>query len=404
MKIDETVNAATDSVTRHRVFTELVQPEAYSARRLRVALVAPPYFDVPPSAYGGIEAVVADLADALVASGHEVTLLGAGQSGTAAQFQPLWDRPVPELLGKPFPELVHALKGRRAVEQLAATDGVDIVHDHTLAGPLNAVAYRELGIPVVVTAHGPVHGDLHDYYRDLRSDVNLVAISDRQRTLAPDLNWVGRVHNALRIDDWPFRADKEDYALFLGRFTADKGPDLALRAAHQADVPLVLAGKRTEPAEKAYFRETVQPLLGESDFLFGQADARAKRSLLGGARCLVFPVQWEEPFGMVMIEAMACGTPVVALRRGAVPEVVVDGVTGFICDDPGDLGDAIQHASLLDPRACRRHVEANFGVEQLGLGYEYIYRRALGRMPQPDGLRETPTRPGSDRQITEMSA
>jgi hypothetical protein len=118
----------------------------------------------------------------------------------------------------------------------------------------------------------------------------------------------------------------------------------------------------------------------------------------------VFPVQWEEPFGMVMIEAMACGTPVVALRRGAVPEVVVDGVTGFICDDPRDLADAIQHASLLDPRACRRHVEANFGVEQLGFGYEQIYRRALDAVPQPDGLRETSTRPRSDRKITEMSA
>ena len=404
MTIDETIIAATDSVTRRRVFAEPVEPGGHPRQRLRIALVAPPYFDVPPSAYGGVEAVVADLADALVASDHEVTLFGAGQPGTTAQFQPLWDRTVPELLGKPFPEVVHALKVRRAVERLATTVGVDIVHDHTLAGPLNAVAYRELGIPMVVTAHGPVHGDLHDYYRDLGSDVNLVAISDRQRALAPDVNWVGRVHNAVRIDDWPFRADKEDYALFLGRFAPDKGPELALRAAHQADVPLVLAGKCTEPDEKAYFRETIRPLLGDGDYLLGQADAPAKRSLLGGARCLVFPVQWEEPFGMVMIEAMACGTPVVALRKGAVPEVVVDGVTGFICDDPRDLADAIRQASLLDPRACRRHVKTNFGVEQLGFGYQRIYRQALGPMPQPGGLRETSTRPGSDRQITEMTA
>jgi glycosyltransferase involved in cell wall biosynthesis len=366
-------------------------------------MVAPPYFDVPPRAYGGIEAVVADLADALVARGHEVTLLGAGQPGTAARFLPLWDRTVPELLGTPLPEVIHALRVRCAIEQLAATDGVDVVHDHTLAGPLNAVAYRELGIPMVVTAHGPVHADMHDYYRDIGADVDLVAISDRQRTLAPDLNWVGRVHNALRIDDWPFRAEKEDYALFLGRLTPDKGPDLALRAAHQADVPLVLAGKCTEPAEKAYFRETVQPLLGDRDSLFGQVDAPAKRSLLAGARCLVFPVQWEEPFGMVMIEAMACGTPVVALRRGAVPEVVVDGVTGFIGDDPGDLAELIGRAATIDPAACRQHVAANFGVEQLGLGYERIYRRTLGAMPQPGGLK-TPARPRLDRQIIEVSA
>lgn len=404
MTNDETANAATDSATRRRLFSELAEPDINAGRRLRIVMVAPPYFDVPPRAYGGIEAVVADLADALVANGHEVTLLGAGQPGTAAQFQPLWDRTVPELLGKPFPELAHALKGRRAIEQLATTSGVDLVHDHTLAGPLNAVAYRELGIPLVVTAHGMVHDDLHDYYRDLRSDVNLVAVSERQRTLAPDLNWVGRVHNALRIDDWPFRADKDDYALFLGRFTADKGPDLALRAAHQAGIPLVLAGKCTEPAEKAYFSEAVRPLLGDSDSLFGQADALAKRSLLGGARCLVFPVQWEEPFGMVMIEAMACGTPVVALRRGAVPEVIVDGVTGFACDDPSDLGDAIRQASLLEPSACRRHVEANFGVEQLGFGYERVYRRVLRTPSQPNGLRETPPRLGPVPEIMEVSA
>ena len=406
MTIDETGYAASGSVARCRrgSFLGSAEPDPVLGQRLRVALVAPPYFDVPPRAYGGIEAVVADLADALVARGHDVTLLGAGQPGTAARFVPLWDRAVPELLGTPLPEVVHALKVGHAVERLAATDGVDVVHDHTMAGPLNAVAYQDRGIATVVTAHGPVHTDMHDYYRYIGADVDLVAISDRQRTLAPALNWVGRVHNALRVEDWPFRAEKEDYALFLGRFTPDKGPDLALRAAHQAGVPLVLAGKCTEPAEKAYFRETVQPLLGDRDSLYGQADAPAKRSLLAGARCLIFPVQWEEPFGMVMIEAMACGTPVVALRRGAVPEVVVDGVTGFICDDPSDLAELIGRATTIDPSACRRHVEANFGVEQLGLGYERIYRRALAAMPQPDRLALTPAWPRPDRQIQEVSA
>jgi len=404
MKIDEPRNAARDSAYRRGVFTDLTELDSQSVQQLRVALVAPPYFDVPPSAYGGVEAVVADLADALVASGHDVTLLGAGQPGTAARFVPLWDRTVPELLGTPFPEVVHTLKVRRAIERLATSDGVDIVHDHTLAGPLNAVAYRELGIPMVVTAHGPVHADLHDYYRYLGADVNLVAISDRQRTLAPDLNWAGRVHNALCVDDWPFRAEKDDYALFLGRFIADKGADLALRAAHHAGMPLVLAGKCTEPHEKAYFRNTVQPMLGANDYLFGQVDAVAKRELLAGARCLVFPVQWEEPFGMVMIEAMACGTPVVALRQGAVPEVVVDGVTGFTCDDPGDLAELIGRAATIDPSACRAHVAAMFGVEQFGSGYERIYRRALRAMPQRDGPPETSGRSRPDLQMMEVGA
>jgi glycosyltransferase involved in cell wall biosynthesis len=167
--------SGTDFIAR----TDAVDP-------LRIVLVAPPYFDVPPKGYGGIEAVVADLADALVARGHKVTLLGAGEPGTAAQFVPLWDRAVPDRLGQPYPELMHALKARRAITRIAETDGVDIVHDHTFAGPLNARIYRALGLPTVVTVHGPIDNDLYPYYRELGGDIGLVAISDRQRELAPD--------------------------------------------------------------------------------------------------------------------------------------------------------------------------------------------------------------------------
>lgn len=346
--------------------------------RFRIAMVVPPYFDVPPKAYGGVEAVVADLVDSLVARGHDVTLLGAGEPGTKAKFIPVWDRALPERLGEPFPEVVHALKVRRAIERIAATSGVDLVHDHTFAGPLNAPAYRGLGLPTVVTVHGPVDDDdCSRYYRELGKDVSLVAISDRQRELAPDLNWVGRVHNALHVDQWPFQADKGDYALFLGRFTRTKGPHLALQAAHAAGIPLVLAGKCSEAPELAYFEKEVRPLLTDRDHVFGLADAAAKRKLLAGARCLLFPIGWEEPFGMVMIEAMVCGTPVVALRGGAVPEVVVDGVTGRICDDPAELPAAIAEVRELDPAACRAHVEANFGAGTLGRGYEQVYHQIL---------------------------
>lgn len=359
------------SGTDFAIPTEAVEP-------MRIALVAPPYFDIPPKGYGGTEAVVADLADALTARGHVVTLLGAGQSGTTAQrFIPLWESTVPDRLGQPYPEIMHAVKVRRAIERLAETDGIDLVHDHTFAGPLNAAVHRSLGLPTVLTMHGPIDDDLYPYYRELGTDVGLIAISDRQRELAPDLNWVGRVHNALRISDWPFRSDKGDYALFLGRYAPYKGAHLALDAAHAAGVPLVLAGKCDEPAERAYFEEYVRPRLTDKDHVFGQADAVSKRKLLAGARCLLFPVQWEEPFGMVMIEAMACGTPVVALRGGAVPEVVVDCVTGFVCDHPDELADAVAKTHTLDPAACRRHVAAHFAVGQFGSGYERIYRDVL---------------------------
>lgn len=352
-----------------------------ASRPLRVVLVAPPYFDVPPKGYGGTEAVVADLADALVARGHRVTLLGAGTPGTAADFVPLWDTTLPDRLGEPYPEVMHTLKARRAVADIVQSAGADIVHDHTFAGPLNAQAYRALGLPTVVTVHGPIDTDLEPYYRELGDDAGLIAISDRQRELAPHLNWVGRVHNALRVEDWPFAADKKDYALFLGRYAPYKGAHLALEAAHRAGVPLVLAGKCDEPSEKAYFEEYVRPRLTDNDRVFGAADAAAKRELLAGARCVLFPVQWEEPFGMVMTESMACGTPVVALRGGAVPEVIVDGVTGIICDEPAELPDAIGAVGALDPAACRRHVAANFSVSQFGAGYEQIYRRMVDRRP-----------------------
>jgi glycosyltransferase involved in cell wall biosynthesis len=143
--------------------------------------------------YGGIEAVVADLADALVARGHDVTLLGAGEPGTSARFVPLWDRTVPARLGEPYPEVMHALRVRREIARIAETEGVDIVHDHTFAGPLNAPAYKALGLPTVVTVHGPIDDDLYQYYRELGDEVGLIAISDRQRELASELNWVGRV-------------------------------------------------------------------------------------------------------------------------------------------------------------------------------------------------------------------
>lgn len=359
---------------------------------LRIVLVAPPYFDIPPKGYGGTEAVVADLADTLTARGHRVTVLGAGAPGTAARFQPLWERTLSERLGQPYPEIMHALKVRHAIERLADTEGVDIVHDHTFAGPLNAPLYRKLGLPTVATVHGPIDEDLYPYYRELGDDIGLIAISDRQRELAPDLNWVGRVHNALRIDDWPFNTAKKDYALFLGRYAPYKGAHLALEAAHAAGMPLVLAGKCSEPPEIAYFDEQVKPLLTDSDHVFGMADAQAKRKLLAEARCLIFPIQWEEPFGMVMIEAMACGTPVVALRGGAVPEVVVNGVTGVICDAPEELPAAMEKARDLDPAACRKHVAAHFGVGRFGAGYEQIYRNVM-RQGRRMTLREVLTEP-----------
>jgi glycosyltransferase involved in cell wall biosynthesis len=348
-----------------------------SGASLNIVMVAPPYFEVPPSGYGGVEAVVAQLTDALTARGHRVTLLGAGRPGTTGRFIKVWDDILAERLGEPFPEVLHALKVRRIITELARTEHIDIVHDHTFAGPLNAPMFSALGIPTIVTVHGPVDGEPQEYYRELGDSAQLIAISDRQRALAPDLNWIGRVHNAVRPIEFPLQTKKQDFALFLGRYAPYKGPDLALHAAHAANIPLVLAAKMNEQPEKDYFNSAVRPLLTDRDCVFGEADAVAKRLLLSSARCLLFPIRWEEPFGIVMIEAMACGTPVVALRGGAVEEVLEDGVTGIICDDPAELPAAIAEVGKIDPLACRRRVMERFSVGHLGVGYENAYYAAL---------------------------
>jgi glycosyltransferase involved in cell wall biosynthesis len=347
------------------------------ARQLHIAMVAPPYFDVPPTAYGGIETVVADLVDALVDRGHKVTLIGAGRHATKAQrFVATYDVGPAERLGEPMPEIVHAAK----VAGILDTIDVDVIHDHTMAGPLLA---RGRLTPTVVTAHGPVQGDPGDYYRALDDTVQLVAISDVQRACAPDLAWSARVHNAIRAQTFPFRAEKEDYALFLGRFHPEKSPHIAIDAARAAGMPIVLAGKCTEPIERAYFIREIEPRIDKDVTVFGVADTMAKRRLLSRAAFMLFPISWEEPFGLVVIEAMACGTPVVALRRGAVPELIVDGQTGIIVDEPDELPAAIAQVHGIDPAACRKHVEANFTVEVMAAGYEDVYRKALAGAPGP---------------------
>jgi len=340
---------------------------------LRIAIIAPPWFELPPTAYGGTEAVVADLVNQLADRGHHVILIGAGQHRTkAAEFYPIYDQPPSHRLGAALPEVFHGAGAAKVLRTMQ----VDLVHDHSLAGPLLAAGRS---VPTVVTMHGPVTGELGEYYTQLAGDIDVVAISAAQRGLNPDLNWAGTVHNAIDVATFPFRDRKDDYLLWLGRFCDDKGAHLAIDLARSAGRRIVLAGKLNEPEEKEYFAREVAPRLGPDVEYVGEADATRKRELFAGARALLFPIQWDEPFGMVMIEAMACGTPVVATRRGSVPEVVADGVSGVIADRIDDLPAALAAAERLDPAACRRHVEANFDLPVMAEGYERIYRSLIER-------------------------
>lgn len=347
--------------------------------RLRVAMVAPPWYEVPPSGYGGIEVVVATLVDGLVERGHEVVLLGSGDHDTHAdRFLTVFDEPPSSLLGDPVTEVAAAA----TVGRLLADLDVDVIHDHSLAGPLLA---RGRAVPTVVTTHGPVVGREGDLYAELGETVQLVSISRSQRDSNPDLNWLGTVHNALDVTTFPFREDKDDFVLWLGRFSADKAPGLAIDVARRAGVRIVLAGKLNEADEQEYFDAEVEGRLGPDVEYVGEADADLKRELLAAARALLFPIRWDEPFGMVMVEAMACGTPVVATRRGSVPEVVDDGVTGIVVDDEDDLAEALDRARSLRPSDCRAHVERRFTPAVMAEGYERTYRAAAGTYLGPTG-------------------
>jgi len=345
---------------------------------LRIAMLAPPWFELPPSGYGGIEAIVADLVDQMVERGHHVTLVGAGRNGTKAhRFVAVYPEPPSARLGTPVPEVVQAAAGAATLRR----DKFDVVHDHTLAGPLLAVGRPT---PTVVTMHGPVDGELGDYFASLGDAVSVVAISDAQRVARPDLNWVGTVHNAIDVASFPLSETKSDYVLWMGRFSPSKGAHLAIAAARDAGMRLIMAGKCQEPPEMEYFAHEVAPHLGRDVVYVGEADAVQKRELFANARALLFPITWEEPFGMVMIEAMACGTPVVALRRGSVPEVVLHGRTGFIVDRPSELPGALRTAAVIRPVDCRRHVEEQFDLSTAAAGYERIYRSVVDDARQRD--------------------
>ena len=341
--------------------------------RLRVAVVAPPWFHVPPDGYGGIEAMVADVVDGLAGRGHEVCLVAAGRPGTRAQtFMSSYDEPPSDRLGESLPEVLHTAATRRALLDFEP----DVVHDNTLAGPLLAA---ERSVPTVLTIHGCVRGEPGRYLELLGDAVDLVAISEAQRESEPELNWAGKVHNAIDVGSFPVGEGRDGYLLWVGRFCPDKGAHLAVDAARANGWSIVLAGKLNESAEREYFDEAIRPRLGTGVTYVGEADAAMKRELYGGAAALLFPICWEEPFGLVMIEAMAAGTPVIAFRRGSVPEVVEHGVTGFVVDDVAGMIDAIGRIDEIDRTSCRRHVERHFDLPVMVDGYERVFRDLVAR-------------------------
>jgi glycosyltransferase involved in cell wall biosynthesis len=341
-------------------------------RPLRIAMVMPPWYEVPPAGYGGLEKVCASLIDGLVDRGHQVTMFGAGtRTGTKARFvstNP--ELQYPRLL-ESMPELVHVTQ----VNEMIAAADFDIVHDHTTVGPVTA---PHRSVPTVVTVHNRPTGEFGAYLSKVDRTTSLIAISHAQRRDAPDLNWTATIHHGIEAPTAVKPEPATGPVLWLGRFTADKGPDLAIEACRKANLPLVLAGKANQKDEWQYLKEVIEPMAGPDTELVINADRVRTEALLYDARALLLPLRWEEPFGMVFIEAMSVGTPVVALRRGAVPEVVLHGRTGFICNDETELPDALQEVLGLDPAECAEHVRTTFSVELMAHRYERVYRRLIG--------------------------
>ncbi|SCF08933.1 Glycosyltransferase involved in cell wall bisynthesis [Micromonospora echinospora] len=355
---------------------------------LRIAMVVPPWYPVPPSGYGGLEQVVAGLVDGLVDRGHRVTVFGAGaRHGTDAAYVPTVGELQHERLGESLPELAHLARVHRALDPAR----FDVVHDHTTIGPLMA---DRRSLPTVATVHGNPVGEYGDVLSQVPPSVGLVAISHAQRRLNTGLPWVGTVHNALETALFPRKhAPGTGPVLWLARFSPDKGPEVAVAACRAAGLPLVLAGKCNEPGERRHYTEVVEPLLGPDVRVVFDADRETCLRLLVEARCLIMPIQWDEPFGMVMVEAMATGTPVVALNRGAVPEVVRPGVTGLVCDRPEELPAALREAARLRPEDCVAHVAEHFSAAGMARGYEAVYRRSAARThTAPAGAVRTPVR------------
>jgi glycosyltransferase involved in cell wall biosynthesis len=341
------------------------------------------WFPVPPTGYGGIEWIVHLLADGLVDAGVDVTLFASGDSRTKARLESVFDEAPSEWIGHTFWELQHAA---HCLEQ--ATEGrFDIVHDHS---GLLALALGALEpVPFVHTVHGPLDGEAGDLYESvcrMAPRAHLVSVTDAQRRPKLELPWLATCPNALDLDLYPFHAGNDGYLLFLGRMNPDKGAHRAIEVARAAGLPLRLAGKCREPFELAYFDARVRPGLGDDVEYLGEVSHVEKVALLQHARATIFPIDWEEPFGLVMIESLACGTPVIATRRGSVPEVLDDGVTGIIVDDHREMVDALDRADALDPHVLRRTAEERFSPQRMVDAHLAVYEQAIeldrGRDPR----------------------
>jgi glycosyltransferase involved in cell wall biosynthesis len=340
---------------------------------MRIAQIAPLQTTTPPHTYGGTERVVHNLTESLVQLGHEVTLFATGDSQTSARLIPGLAKAVnfdPDIE-------VNAYHTAMLEEAYRHADEFDIIHSHL--DYLTLPFIKTTTTPTVLTLHG--RSDLQEFMRvyDAYPDANYVAISQSQRRAQPHLNWIATIHHGIDIKSFRYHPVAGDYLCFLGRISPDKRPERAIEIARRAGIPLKIAAK-IGPQDRNYYATVVEPLFDPPAIEFlGQLDERRKRELLGNAMGLLVPIDWPEPFGMVFIEALACGTPVITCPMGAAPELLVDGVTGFLRESVEDLVEAVRDLPNISRERCRSYAAERFDMRRMALEYIRVYSRLRDR-------------------------
>ncbi|HEX4333697.1 MAG TPA: glycosyltransferase family 4 protein [Usitatibacter sp.] len=340
---------------------------------LRIAVVSPLYESVPPQLYGGTERVVSFLTEELVRMGHDVTLFASADSRTAARLLPMVPRSL-RLAGSGDATASHAAMVHDVVE---GAEAFDIVHFHI--DYIHFAAVRAAGIDALTTVHGRLDiPELDSIYRRY-PDMPLASISNAQRMPLPWAPWAATVYHGLPLGLLPEGAGRGGYLAFLGRISPEKRPDRAIRIARRLGMPLRIAAKVEGGGDRVYFEREIEPLLGPGVDFVGEIGEAEKASFLGDAAALLFPIDWPEPFGLVMIESMACGTPVVAFRNGSVPEIIDPGTTGWIVESEDEAVEALRGLASIDRHACRLRFEERFSASRMALDYVDVYRRLLAR-------------------------